>query len=523
MTRRAPRLAVIAIDGTDPQSIARYADAGWLPELAGRLGQARQVELQSLADLFLNSPWACALSGIAVENHGIHAFRPIKSGTCDILEAAEWQMPTPFWETAVRAGLRANVLDAPLYGPPPGSAALDGLRFLEWGAHPMIRAAGSFPPSLVGAIEGRHGPHPLREDDAYLTAADELTACQERLCEGVRVRERIVLDMLDNDPPDLLVATFTELHIAGHQFLNLTAPGHPRFDSAVAAELGDKPLRRVFEAVDAAAGKILRRLAPDTTVLVLCMGGVRVSHGASFLLDDVLRKVGITAPARSAPVLAQRLWHLLPTAVRKAIKRQAPDFLLRQANAQFWNSLDWTATRAFALPWAYDGYLRINQRGREPHGIVADGAERAALLGEIEAIVSELRIVGTDKPAAHRIVRTQDAYRGRASAELPDLRVLWRNDEPIEAVESSRVGRIPNRDTGPRGAHTNPGVIFAWGPGIAAGPAITDVRDIDFAPTVLALLGITPPEGLDGRVVADLLRQTESVKVRDRAAGAALP
>ena len=506
MTRHAPRLAVIAIDGTDPQSIARYADAGWLPELAGRFGRARQVELQSLADLFLNSPWACALSGIAVENHGINSFRPIKSGTCDILEAADWQMPTPFWETAVRAGLRANVLDAPLYGPPPPGA--EGLRFLEWGAHPMIRPPGSFPPSLVGEIERRHGPHPLREDDAYLAAVDELTAFQERLCEGVRARERVITDMLDGDPPDILLATFTELHIAGHQFLNLTAPGHPRFDSAVAAELGDKPLRRVFEAVDAAAGRILDRLPPETTVLLLCMGGVRVTYGASLLLDDVLRKAGITVAARSAPVFAQRLWHLLPTPLRKVIKRQAPDFLLRQTNAQFWNSLDWTATRAFALPWAYDGYLRINQHGREPHGIVADGAERAALLGEVEAIVSELRIVGTDKPAAYRIVRTQDEYRGRASAELPDLRVLWRNDQPIGAVESQRVGRIPNRDIGPRGAHTNPGVIFGWGPGIAAGPAITDVRDVDFAPTVLALLGIAPPEAMDGRVVSDLLRGT---------------
>lgn len=505
MTSRAPRVVVVAIDGVDPDSVARYADAGWLPNLASRFGQARQVELQSLADLFLNSPWACALSGVAVENHGIHVFRPIKNGTCDILEAAEWQMPTPFWETAVRTGLRASVLDAPLYGPPAPNAALEGLNVLEWGAHPMIRAPGSFPPSLLGEIEGRNGPHPVREDDAYLTAADELTACQERLCEGVRARERVIMDMLDRDPPDLFVATFTELHIAGHQFLSLTAPGHARFDSAVAAQLGDKPLRRVFEAVDAAAGKILRRLAPETTVLVLCMGGVRVSYGASLLLDDVLRKVGITAPARSAPVLAQRLWHLLPTALRKAIKRQAPDFLLRQANAQFWKSLDWTATRAFALPWAYDGYLRINQRGREPHGIVADGAERAALLDEIEAIVSELRIAGTDKPAAYRIVRTQDAYRGRASAELPDLRVLWRNDKPIEAVESPRLGRIPNRDIGPRGAHTNPGVILAWGPGIAEGPAISGVRDVDLAPTVLALLGIAPPEGMDGRVVDELL------------------
>src|ERR1043165_8353903 len=108
MTRRAPRLAVIAIDGTDPQSIARYADAGWLPELARRLGRARQVELQSLGDLFLNSPLACAPSGGAVENHGIHAFRPIKSGTLDIAEGAGRQMPPPFWETAVRAGLRAS-------------------------------------------------------------------------------------------------------------------------------------------------------------------------------------------------------------------------------------------------------------------------------------------------------------------------------------------------------------------------------------------------------------------------------
>lgn len=512
MTRRAPRLAVIAIDGTDPRSIARYADAGWLPELAGRFDRARRVELESLADLFLNSPWACAVSGVAVENHGIHVFRPIKSGTLDIETGAGRKIPTPFWETAVRAGLRASVLDAPNCGPPFPEAALEGLTLLEWGAHPAIRPAGSFPSSLIADIQNRHGTHPFHDDDPSLTTSDELTASQKQICDGVRARGRIVMDLLDHDPPDLLMATFIEAHVAGHQFINLTAPAHARYSPAVSAELGDKLMRGVVESVDAAVANILRRLPPETTVLVVCLGGVRVTYGGSLLLDDLLRKAGITASLRSGPSLAQRVWRLIPARYRQVLRQRAPDFLRRRSDAQFRSSVDWTATRAFALPWAYDGYLRINQRGREPHGIVADGAERAALLDEIETLASELRIAGTDRPAARRIVRTQDEYRGRASSELPDLRVLWNDDEPFDAVESPRVGRIANRDIGPRGAHTNPGVIFAWGPGIADGPTITDARDVDFAPTVLALLGITPPEEMDGRVVNGFVRGARTAR-----------
>jgi predicted AlkP superfamily phosphohydrolase/phosphomutase len=185
-----------------------------------------------------------------------------------------------------------------------------------------------------------------------------------------------------------------------------------------------------------------------------------------------------------------------------------PKLVRRAADANFWASFDWAATRAFALPWTFDGYLRLNLRGREPHGIVEPGAERTALLDEIEAVLGELKIAGTEKPAVRRIVRAQETFAGRASAELPDLLVLWDNDAPIEAIESPRLGRIRNRDHGPRGGHTDRGAIFAWGPGVAAGAPISGARDIDVAPTVLALLGITPPEGLDGRIVGGLLQSS---------------
>lgn len=508
---RAPRVVVIALDGTDPASIARCIEAGWLPETATFLRRARRVELATLGDLFVPSPWPCAVSGVAVENHGIHAFRPIRSGTLDIIEGMERRVPTPFWEMAVHAGLRADVLDAPICAPPRGNAALAGLRFVEWGAHPPVRQPGSHPPSLISDVVDRHGLHPCREDDPAAETADDLRAIQARICQGIVARERIIVDMLD-DPPDLLVAGFAEPHIAEHQFLNLGAAGHPRYSAAVAAELGETPLRLCYETLDASLGRILRRLPDQTTVLMVCLDGLRVIHGGASFLDDILRRSGMTASKAVHPSLARRLWRLLPERLRQTGRRQMPKLVRRTADANFWAGFDWQATRAFALPWTFDGYLRVNLRGREPHGIVEPGAERGALLDEIEAMLRELTIVATGKPAVRRIVRAQETFAGRASAELPDLLVLWDNDAPIEAIESARLGRIANRDIGPRGGHTDRGAIFAWGPGISAGLPISAARDIDLAPTVLALLGIAPLAEMDGRVLADLVERDEPLR-----------
>ena len=67
---------------------------------------------------------------------------------------------------------------------------------------------------------------------------DDLTSIQVRLCDAVRARENIIMEMLDGDAPDLLVAGFSEVHIAEHQFLNLTAQEHPRYDAAARRHWG---------------------------------------------------------------------------------------------------------------------------------------------------------------------------------------------------------------------------------------------------------------------------------------------
>ena len=80
------RVAVIAIEGLDPETLTRYAAAGWLPEIAAALGRSREIRIRTHADLFLTSVWPCAVSGVAVENHGLHAFAPLRSGTLDPVE-----------------------------------------------------------------------------------------------------------------------------------------------------------------------------------------------------------------------------------------------------------------------------------------------------------------------------------------------------------------------------------------------------------------------------------------------------
>ena len=57
-----PRVAVIFLDGTDPESIARHMEAGWMPVLAKAFPQARKVGLQSLNELFPTSLWPCLVA-----------------------------------------------------------------------------------------------------------------------------------------------------------------------------------------------------------------------------------------------------------------------------------------------------------------------------------------------------------------------------------------------------------------------------------------------------------------------------
>jgi hypothetical protein len=120
----------------------------------------------------------------------------------------------------------------------------------------------------------------------------------------------------------------------------------------------------------------------------------------------------------------------------------------------------------------------------------------------------ELRNSQTGRRAVAGIVKTADIYQGPNLPDLPDLIVQWVKDVPIVGLEHPGFGTISAEGYPVRKSqHTRDGFLIAGGPGVAEGTRLEGARTIDFAPTVLHLLGQPVPEELDGRILGGMLRR----------------
>jgi predicted AlkP superfamily phosphohydrolase/phosphomutase len=193
---------------------------------------------------------------------------------------------------------------------------------------------------------------------------------------------------------------------------------------------------------------------------------------------------------------------LLPKEFRKNLARKLPT-ALRDKLAQRVDTadIDWARTRAFCLPTDLEGYIRVNLRGREPQGIVNPGTEYEALLTDLEAALLELRDAESGAPLVREVWRVDRECPGERRAYLPDLVVRWVGDRQQSRVESARVGLVevvsPDTRTG---THQGPGFVLGAGPGIGRNGSLEGGHIQDFAPTLLARLGVTAPAHMHGQV-----------------------
>jgi hypothetical protein len=89
-------------------------------------------------------------------------------------------------------------------------------------------------------------------------------------------------------------------------------------------------------------------------------------------------------------------------------------------------------------------------------------------------------------------------------------------DGHLDALRVSSVagvvpfGELASRFGRPRSAmHAREGVLVLAGGVVDPGKAAVEAELVDFAPTILAAAGITPPDGLDGRVLPVLAHRRQ--------------
>lgn len=159
--------------------------------------------------------------------------------------------------------------------------------------------------------------------------------------------------------------------------------------------------------------------------------------------------------------------------------------------------IDWENTQAYALGL---NQLFLNLEGREAHGVVSQD-EAEVVLQRIKRDLESWRYTETGQRVVTKAMR---APVGQYVDRAPDLIVGY--NRGFRSSDSSAMGAVGNEVIERNEGHWNgdhcmfaghvPGVLISSKP-----LGITEASLVDFAPTVLNYFGITPPEGMKGKLL----------------------
>jgi len=286
-------------------------------------------------------------------------------------------------------------------------------------------------------------------------------------------RESMFFAALDRLKRGSLVCVFDATDRIQHMFWRYTEQGHPAAAGLESAEHRDA-ITKLYQHNDALVGRVIDRLCDGDVLMVIS------DHGFS----SFRRGVNLNSWLRSEGYLT--------------LKAGA------DGTSEWLRDVDWQATKAYCL--GLTGMF-FNLRGREREGIVAPGAEAAALKAEIIAKLNGLRDGDRGETGIREVFDTATLYTGPYLENAPELligynagyRTSW------DCATGVVAGPVFEDNVKPwSGDHSVdprlvPGVFFCNRAIDGQEPALVDI-----APTALRLFGIEPPGYMDGRPLAGL-------------------
>jgi predicted AlkP superfamily phosphohydrolase/phosphomutase len=499
-----PRLIVLGWDSATFDVIDPLLQASRLPALAALAGDGFRAGLRSTWPPMTDCAWTSAFTGRNPGAHGIFGswYRAPGAYACRYFSARDRRSPA-LWELA--DGIKWLVWNVPMSFPP---SPIEGGMVAGYGAPPGARFCA--PESLQDELAHRW---PL-EDLLDRAPHGSLEKFLDDLLRGLEVQAEALPWAARQTRADCVVAVWPHVDRAQHFFW--------RFRDRI-CDLHDA-VDRVYDAMDRATAALMDAF-PNADFLVVS------DHGAGDLRGDVnmgemLVRSGYAQRGRSHRTTALDLAWKLPPSVRKLGRRFAPGAARRAFGATMTGQLgsfEWSQTRAF-LGWHGDVWLNIE--GREPAGIVP-ASDADSLADDLAEDVLALRDPKTGAAPFAAVHKRDDIYHGPALDLAPDLMLdSWSAGYRVAPTreEASDIVAPPSPLAGVDEAwssdHRPVGILVAAGPRVAHGK-IDELALYDVCPTVLALLEQPVPEGLDGRVATELVRQGFLERHPVRTAGAA--
>ncbi|MBD3336508.1 MAG: hypothetical protein GF355_13430 [Candidatus Eisenbacteria bacterium] len=451
-------ILVIGLDGATWDILDPWIEAGDLPNLAAFRDQSAWGNLRTVVPYLSPPAWTSAVTGVNPGRHGIFDFqRRIPQGNIILTETARSRRATPIWGMLEGEGLRSAFINIPMTDPPD---ELDGIMVSGF---PHVDGTGwSYP----AEIEEQYPDYVLDQMEMRLPEGKEDSTLAHNFA-VLEERWKVVRDLYQREEWDLFWAVFTATDRMQHEFWRFMDPLDPR-------SVEDEEVRYrnavhdLWARVDEILGELLELAGPETSVLIMS------DHG----FGPIRRELRVDPYIR-----------------RQTLSATLADY------AEEVRSLDPTDAAR----------LYVHLQGRDPGGIL-DQEQHREVRDELKRVLEAARDPETGDIVVEKAWVKDEVYYGPYADKGPDVTVLpargyflVRGDSE-QAAGDAVVGPL---SISLSGWHAMDGIYLWRGPGFV--PGRQDRHNgrhhnlMDVTPTLLYLLGVDVPEGLDGRVMTGVL------------------
>ncbi|GKS60232.1 hypothetical protein YTPLAS18_37590 [Nitrospira sp.] len=422
-------IAIISLEAPSLPLVDQLINEDRLPNLASL---RRQGELVELDPPFLDGAvYATLYTGRHVSEHGIYSLFTWSAPEQKLRLSYELTPDDTLFRKLDRAGKRVLAIDPPEHPVQElaNGAVVSGCQFRSR----VHLASWSRPNRLTGELSKHLGQVPRSEETFGQPSQRHLLQLRHVLTQAPGRLAGAVERLLKGKDTDVLWLGMAAIHIAGHQFFDPTSVDLIGRTPAGVGLLKDS-LADVYRAADAALGRIRAVLPDDADLILFWPKGMGVETCRSDLLPEMLERILNPGPhprESSGNDNLTRLRSLVPASLRSKVADALPDSLSLKLTAYLATiGKDWETVRAFSLPSDGPGLVRLNVRGRERNGVVAESTVHALCKEIAEGLQTFQDIDG--KACITGIERPQDQVPpGGKLNWLPDLVIRWSGEQAV--------------------------------------------------------------------------------------------
>lgn len=478
------RFLLLGLDGAEPSLLDAWIAQGLLPNLGALAARGAILPCHSTVPPATFPAWTTCVTGVNPGMHGICDFTCMQAGTYDFrFINSTWRRSPALWNIVSEAGKRVCVVGVPGTYPP---ETVNGCMVAGFDSPVCTGIDASFVYPSERFAQVRDWPF-ADFQETNLGPGWHETALR-KLHEGIARKEAILLRLLRDEPWDFFMAVFGESDTVAHHFWLHHDPNSPRYRPGL-----EHSIRDIYRRLDEAVGRLLAAVPEDTAVAVVSDHGFGGAGTGVVHMNQWLSEQGDLAwsARRWGGALKSVALHLTPDSWRGTVFRRFGGLASRAESRARTAGIDWDVTRAWSEELNYYPSVRINVRGREPHGIVhPDDYEsyRADLCARLEAW----------EPVARAWPR-EALYSGPYVDRAPDIILelaledgyshsFLRSRGPESFRRIAPHEFLGGKERGMTGNHRSPGILLLSEPVVSGSATLVDV-----APTVLAAMQVAGP------------------------------